>query len=118
MKKRNEVDLLKEMDDFKTIYFSNKLKYINNQITDSKYMNKDKIKTIRVGTAFSGIGAFEQALEILDLPHEIVFACDNGGILLEDIAKKEELEKIEQTTDPKEKLNIVQNIYLKLHDIV
>ncbi len=113
MKKRNEVDLLKEMDDFKTIYFSNKLKYINNQITDSKYMNKDKIKTIRVGTAFSGIGAFEQALEILDLPHEIVFACDNGGILLEDIAKKEELEKIEQTTDPKEKLNIVQNIYLK-----
>ena len=90
MKKRNEVDLLKEMDDFKTIYFSNKLKYINNQITDSKYMNKDKIKTIRVGTAFSGIGAFEQALEILDLPHEIVFACDNGGILLEDIAKKEE----------------------------
>ena len=69
MKKRNEVDLLKEMDDFKTIYFSNKLKYINNQITDSKYMNKDKIKNIRVGTAFSGIGAFEQALEILDLPH-------------------------------------------------
>lgn len=65
MKKRNKVDLLKEMDDFKTIYFSNKLKYINNQITDSKYMNKDKIKMIRVGTAFSVLGAFEQAsLEI------------------------------------------------------
>ena len=33
---------------------------------------------LRVGTLFSGIGAFEQALKQLHLPHEIVFACDNG----------------------------------------
>jgi len=45
-----------------------------------------KTPTIRIGTAFSGIGSFEQALEILNIPHEIVFACDNGGIMLEDIA--------------------------------
>lgn len=33
---------------------------------------------IRVGTAFSGIGAVEHALEQLGIPHEIEFACDNG----------------------------------------
>lgn len=43
-------------------------------------MTHTQIKKIRVGTAFSGIGAFEQALQILNLPHEIVFACDNGGV--------------------------------------
>lgn len=41
-----------------------------------------KIKTIKVGTLFSGIGAFETALKQLDIPHEIKFACDNGEIEL------------------------------------
>lgn len=41
-----------------------------------------KKKTIRVGTLFSGIGAFEQALKQLNIPHEIKFACDNGEIEL------------------------------------
>lgn len=35
-------------------------------------------KVLRVGTLFSGIGAFEQALKVLKVPNEIVFACDNG----------------------------------------
>lgn len=35
-------------------------------------------KILRVGTLFSGIGAFEQALKQMKIPHEIVFACDNG----------------------------------------
>ena len=34
-------------------------------------------KKIRLATAFSGIGAIEQALKRLDLNHDIVFACDN-----------------------------------------
>jgi len=34
-------------------------------------------KKIRLATAFSGIGAIEQALRRLDLNHDIVFACDN-----------------------------------------
>lgn len=42
-------------------------------------MNK---KTLRVGTLFSGIGAFEAALKQLNIPHEIKFACDNGEIEL------------------------------------
>ena len=35
-------------------------------------------KLLRIGTLFSGIGAFEQALLQLGIPHQIVFACDNG----------------------------------------
>ena len=38
-------------------------------------MKKNKIK---IATVFSGIGAIEQALLKMDLPYEIVFACDNG----------------------------------------
>ena len=33
---------------------------------------------LRVATVFSGIGAAEEALRQLGIPHEIVFACDNG----------------------------------------
>lgn len=37
-----------------------------------------KNKTLKVGTLFSGIGAFEHALQQLKLPHTIQFACDCG----------------------------------------
>ena len=43
-------------------------------------MSKKNI--LRVGTLFSGIGAFEEALRQLNVPHEIKFACDNGEIEL------------------------------------
>ena len=33
-------------------------------------------RTVRIATAFSGIGSPEQALNKLGLKHEIVFACD------------------------------------------
>ena len=35
-------------------------------------------KQIKVGTLFSGIGAFEHALKQLGIEHQIQFACDNG----------------------------------------
>lgn len=35
-------------------------------------------KTIKVGTLFSGIGAFEHTLKQLKIDHQIQFACDNG----------------------------------------
>ena len=35
-------------------------------------------KILRIGTVFSGIGAFEHALKQLDIKHEVLFACDNG----------------------------------------
>ena len=40
-------------------------------------MPKDKLQ---VATIFSGIGAAEFALKRLNIPHDIVFACDNGEI--------------------------------------
>jgi len=48
---------------------------------------------IKLGTLFSGIGAVEQAFRQLNIPHEIVFACDNGERYL-DINPVEVLDKI------------------------
>ena len=56
------------------------------KIQKSLFENKNNWKTkklafpkatIRVGSLFSGIGAFEQALKILKLKTKIMFACDN-----------------------------------------
>lgn len=38
--------------------------------------------SLRIGTLFSGIGAFEQSLKLLKIKHSIEFACDNGEIEL------------------------------------
>lgn len=38
-------------------------------------MKNDKLQ---IATVFSGIGAFEQSLNKLNIPYDIVFACDNG----------------------------------------
>lgn len=35
---------------------------------------------IKLATVFSGIGAIEHALDRINLPHKIVFACDNGDV--------------------------------------
>jgi len=37
---------------------------------------------IRLGTLFSGIGAIEQALNLMNIDHENVLACDNGELEL------------------------------------
>lgn len=37
-------------------------------------------KKLRLATVFSGIGAIEHALDRMNIPHEIVFACDNGDV--------------------------------------
>ena len=70
------------------------------------------MKNLKIGTLFSGIGAFEQALEILSMPHDIQFACDNGGLELETIATNEELEKIKELNSS-DKLKYVESIYKK-----
>ena len=41
---------------------------------------------LKLATVFSGIGAIEHALDRMGIPHEIVFACDNGDV---DILNKE-----------------------------
>lgn len=103
-------------DEFKNIIFENKISFDKDkkEFSSKKRSKKNKkIRTIKIGTAFSGIGAFEQALEILNLPHEIEFACDNGGILLEDIIKEEDKKILELITNPLDKLNFVESIYKK-----
>ena len=37
---------------------------------------------IKLATVFSGIGAIEHALDRMSLEHKIVFACDNGDIVI------------------------------------
>jgi DNA (cytosine-5)-methyltransferase 1 len=41
-------------------------------------MKKSINKTIKIATVFSGIGAVEESLKQLNIPSNIIFACDNG----------------------------------------
>ncbi len=47
---------------------------------------------IRLGTLFSGIGAIEQALSLMEIKHKIVFACDNGELELKLLPTSEQKE--------------------------
>ena len=60
---------------------------------------------IRIATVFSGIGAAEQALQQMKVPHEIIFACDNGERYLEQT--KEEIDEI-----------IAQHPDMKVEDVI
>lgn len=68
------------------------------------------MRKIRLATAFSGIGAIEQAFKRMNIPHEIVFACDNGDIDI-NYNHDEELSKIKQLKNSKEKNEYVKNLY-------
>lgn len=83
---------------------------------------------LKVATIFSGIGAPEFALKRLGIPHEIVFACDNGEIdlLKSDAEIFEELEKIDSLEERKEyvrslipprRLNAVKKSYLANYEM-
>lgn len=65
---------------------------------------------LKLATVFSGIGAIEQAMKRLNISHEIVFACDNGEILI-DVDPNKELNKIRLLNGPFEKMNYVKNLY-------
>lgn len=47
---------------------------------------------LRLATVFSGIGAPEQALNKMNIPYDIVFACDNGERELQ-LTKEEIIEE-------------------------
>ena len=53
---------------------------------------------IRLGTLFSGIGAVEQALNLMNIDHANVFACDNGELELKllPIVQQNEYDKLKQ----------------------
>lgn len=67
-------------------------------------------KKLRIATVFSGIGAFEQALERLNIEHEIVFACDNGNRCIE-IDYDAEFEKVQSLGSITEKKEYVDKLY-------
>lgn len=66
--------------------------------------------SLKVATVFSGIGAFEQALIRLNIPHEIVFACDNGDREIE-IDYEAEFGKVKTLSSTKEKKKYVDFLY-------
>ena len=67
----------------------------------------------RLATAFSGIGAVEQAFKRLGIDTEIVFACDNGDIEI-DVDTDLELQKIKAMNTTIEKREYVKNLYSTL----
>lgn len=67
-----------------------------------------KKKILNVATVFSGIGAFEWALKRLNIPHNIVFACDNG---------EREIEYDENLIDEVKKLATVDEKHQYVEDL-
>lgn len=72
---------------------------------------------LNIGTVFSGIGAFEHALERLNIPHSVKFACDNGGVdIWKGVSPEEKAEKVKEIMsikDPTERKEVVDNLYNK-----
>ncbi len=86
---------------------------------------------LQVATVFSGIGAFEHALNKLNLPYDIVFACDNGERTIdktydeiEKIAKEYKFDDVQLSTYVKDlykltgKDNCMKTSYFANYDIV
>ncbi len=68
---------------------------------------------IKLATAFSGIGAIEQAFKRMNVDHEILFACDNGEIEI-DVDAEKELKNIKKMKSIKEKKDYVIDMYKRL----
>jgi len=68
---------------------------------------------LNIATVFSGIGSIEYALKRLNIPHNIVFACDNGDIELDDINEDEIRLQVRFENDPLLKKKIVDNLFNK-----
>ncbi len=68
---------------------------------------------LKLATAFSGIGAIEQALKRMHVDYDVVFACDNGDIEI-DIDTDKELSKVRKLSSAKEKKEYANNLYKTL----
>ncbi len=67
------------------------------------------MKKINIATVFSGIGAPEQALKKIKVKANILFACDNGEIELEESA--EEIKKQIKGMDDEQVNKFIKNLY-------
>ncbi|WP_138418236.1 DNA cytosine methyltransferase [Aquibacillus sediminis] len=68
-------------------------------------------KKLNIATVFSGIGSVEYALKRMNVPHNIVFACDNGEVELEDIDDQEVWETIKEQENKQDKKQVVDDLY-------
>lgn len=68
------------------------------------------MKKIKIATVFSGIGAIEFALKRMNVPHEIVFACDTGEREIE-YDHNIEFEYIKKLKSIDEKQEYIENLY-------
>ena len=68
---------------------------------------------LKLATAFSGIGAIEQALKRLSIEYQIEFACDNGDIEI-NVDYDQELKKIKKMKTTLDKRLYVENLYKTL----
>lgn len=85
------------------------------------------MKKLKLATVFSGIGAPEQALNKLNIPYDIVFACDNGerelpieqNQIIEEANKKniEVNEYVKHLYNKLKKINYVKKSYMANYDI-
>lgn len=64
---------------------------------------------LRVGTVFSGIGAFEQALLKRKIDHEIVFACDTGERYID--IDTNEIKKMVANLSSNERQKVIRKLY-------
>lgn len=70
------------------------------------------MKTVNIATVFSGIGSPEQALLRLGIPHNIVFACDNGEREVS-IDYDKEMSVVRSLSTPEQKCEYVNKLYSK-----
>ena len=66
---------------------------------------------IRLATVFSGIGSIEWALKKLNVPHKVVFACDNGERYIKD--EYEEIKEQIRHLDHYETKQFIDELYYK-----
>lgn len=75
------------------------------------------MKELKVATVFSGIGAFEQALNKLKIPYRIVFACDNGEREIKESYENIMDYALLHNLNDKELTKYVKELYLDTHKI-
>ncbi len=78
------------------------------------------MKSLKIATVFSGIGAPEQALSRMNRKYEIVFACDNGEREI-DIDYDKEFSTVKSLNSVKDKKEYAEELYLhntKRHNFV
>ena len=68
---------------------------------------------IKIATVFSGIGSLEWALKRLHIKHELVFACDNGGINIEINGENYIRNHLKTISDKEEQNQYIDNLYSK-----